>query len=325
MLNYLRYTLVALLLFSAFYSYKISLSEEYITSAIDKKLPMFIQKKGFDVNITSVTLDDVSDDGILSSTVIGTIKMNGNNAVHKKAKSFLGKMFGSDSKTLAAVDKKAHISISTTSKPVLNGSKLSFKIYSISVEHLFSKKKVLGVIQRRIEQITIPIKKLDKLSFVASARSLSFDIDGALIIEVGINFWLVIALIPLLLLREIGLLLISFYQNFLSPRKGYSCAKNHVHENGTCSSTTKQAFIDGGFISGMKEYKKSTTECKAAYKSLESDKRSRSNALDASFCAGCDGLYASEGIEAGFSGCEAEGCSGSIGDCGSGGCEIGSC
>jgi putative component of membrane protein insertase Oxa1/YidC/SpoIIIJ protein YidD len=36
-------------------------------------------------------------------------------------------------------------------------------------------------------------------------------------------------------LRFIPLLMIKFYQKFLSPYKGFSCASNVLHKNGSCS------------------------------------------------------------------------------------------
>jgi len=338
MLNYLRY-LIALILFgSLFYNYSITIPEETITKAIDKKLPLVISKKGFDINITNVTLDDVSKNNVLTSTITGTIKMNNENLIHKKATSFIGKFFKDKSdKVDAVINKKYNVSIQTKSKPQLNGHILSFKVMSLDIKKIKKIDKLQGTLQRKLEHIKIPIKKLEKLSWIASTKKIIFDIDGSLIVNVGINPWLIIFLIPLFLLREIGLLLISFYQKFLSPRKSYKCAKNHVHQNGTCSSTTKQAFKESGFIAGMKEYKKSTKECKEAYQSLENKRKV--DGCDVAVCAGCDGLYAADGIEAGLSGCEigecgsgvgdcssgVGDCGSGVGDCGAGSCDIGAC
>jgi len=323
MLNYIRYFIAGILFLSLFYNYSLTIPEETIVSAIDKKLPMVIHKKGFDVNITEITLDDVSKKNILTSTITGTVRMNNKNLIHKKATSFVSKFFKKSSdKVEAVINKRYNVTIQAKSKPKLDGSKLSFKVISLDIKGLAKIDKLNGTLQRKLEKIIIPIKKLETLSFFASTKKILFDIDGSLIIKVGLNPWLILFLIPLFLLREIGLLLISFYQKFLSPRKGYKCAKNHVHKNGTCSSTTKQAFKDGGFISGMKEYRNSTKECKTAYKSLQSGK-SNSSACDVAVCAGCDGLYATEAIAEGVSG--ASECGSGVGDCGAGGCDIGAC
>jgi len=52
MLNYIRYFIAGILFLSLFYNYSLTIPEETIVSAIDKKLPMVIHKKGFDVNNT---------------------------------------------------------------------------------------------------------------------------------------------------------------------------------------------------------------------------------------------------------------------------------
>ena len=323
MLNYFRYLIAIILFGSLFYTYKISISEDMIRTTIDKKLPLVVSKRGFDINITDVIFNDYTDGNIVDATIKGTIKVDAENSIKNKAKSFMGKLFGGDEKVEPVADTFHNVIINAEAKPRLEGSKLSFKVISMEIENIMNINRLNGTVQRLLEKITIPIKKLENYSFIFTVKKIMFDIDGSLLVDLRIKPLLIFLLIPLFLLREIGLLLISFYQKFLSPRKGYSCAKNHVHQNGTCSSTTKQAFKDDGFIAGMKEYKNSTNECKAAYKSIEEKRLSKGDACDVAICAGCDGLSAAEGIGEGAVGMSE--CGSGLGDCGAGGCDIGAC
>ena len=130
------------------------------------------------------------------------------------------------------------------------------------------------------------MKGLEKVSWFSSIDNIHFKSNDDLKLEVGISKWLLSLLIPLFLLREIGLFFIYIYQRFLSPRKKYKCAKGVLYQNGTCSSTTKEAFKKHGFLAGMKEYKQSTKKCKAASKTLNRNKKKEGDSgLDCSSCS----------------------------------------
>jgi len=289
MSNYLRY-LIALLLFSSlFFTYTITIDREILQQKIDKKLPLTIKKKGFTVTITAVEFIDVSN-GIVESNVTSNIKM-------------------------AHIKRSINLKIFTKTKPKLHGSSLSFELLSFRLNSIVQMREVKGFLKRKIENIKIPIKKLERLSWLTSVKSITFQDNGDLDMRVILSKVLILFLIPLFLLREIGLVLIIFYQKFLSPRKKYKCAKGELYQNGTCSSTTKEAFKKDGFIAGIKEYISSTKKCKEAYKVIDKkENRKDGTSCDCSSCAGCN-----------VGSCDVLGSSSSACDCGAVPYEVGSC
>jgi len=149
-------------------------------------------------------------------------------------------------------------------------------------------------------------------------------------------FWLALLFTLIIYAKEIGIFFIEVYQEFISPRKGYRCAKGALYENGTCSSCVKEVMNEKGFIAGIKEYFKTTKECKEAMKIIE-EKREKgewkeskqekstkqeniekgclAGMVEESVC-GCGEL----GVE---SACETGSCD--IGSCDVGACDIAAC
>jgi putative component of membrane protein insertase Oxa1/YidC/SpoIIIJ protein YidD len=289
MSNYLRYFIVFLLFSSLFYSYSVIIEGERLKELIEKKLPFVVQKRGLAVTVKEIEIINISD-GIVESKVTSSIK-------------------------IAFKKKPITINVLTKTIPKLDGSNLSFKIYSFKINSLIQMKKVKGFLKRKIENIKIPIKKLERLSWFTSVKSIAFQDNGALDMRVMLSKVLIFMLIPLFLLHEIGLVLIMFYQKFLSPRKKYMCAKGELYQNGTCSSITKEAFKKDGFIAGIKECIGSTKKCKEAYKVIhKKENRKDGTSCDCSYCGGCN-----------VDSCDILGSSSSACDCGAVPCEIGSC
>jgi len=324
MLNYLRYFIVAILFGSLLYTYTINIGEEMILSSIDKKIPLKINKKGFNVKINSFEINDITEN-IVTTTMIGTIKMDDSNKIKKSIQAheggFFTKLFKEKLKVNDYLNKEVSFDIFTKAVPQLDGSELYFKVLSIDANNVIKIQRLNSILQNRIEKIKIPIKKLEDLSWLFSTKDINFQDNGDLIINVVLSKLIIFLLIPLFLLREIGLFLIVLYQKFLSPRKGYKCAKGHLHGNGTCSSTTKDAFRKDGFIGGIKEYRKSTKECREAYTTIQSKRRV--DKIDAAICAGCDGSPSAFGSEAGLLSTESSFCD--VGGCDVGGCDVGGC
>ena len=214
--------------------------------------------------------------------------------------------------------KSMYVTVEIQTIPKLHGTVLSFELISFKMNKFIKIKEVNGVLKNKIENIKIPIKKLKKISWFVTIKHIQFENNGALLLFLGMSKLIIFLLIPLFLLREIGLFLIVMYQKFLSPRKRYKCAKGELYGEGTCSSTTKEAFKKEGFIAGMKEYRRSTKECKKAYNILKKEKRRDSGpSCDVDYCFGCSG---------GSCGGEAIGSSTSVCDIGGAvPCEIGSC
>jgi putative component of membrane protein insertase Oxa1/YidC/SpoIIIJ protein YidD len=254
-----------------FYTYTITIEPTTLKTAIDKKLPMKIDKKGFLFTLKSIDILDISNN-VVHSKVNADIKVNSSNKFAK----FLPK-------------KSMHLHIETETIPKLHGSAVSFELLSFKMNRFIKLKEVKGLLKKKIENIKIPIKKLKNTAWFASVKGIKFQDNGVLNVRLGISKVIIFLLIPLFLLREIGLLLISIYQKFISPRKKYKCAKGELYQDGTCSSTTKEAFKKHGFITGMKEYRHSTKQCKKAYKRLKKEERNDGTSCGAEYCSSCGG------------------------------------
>jgi len=75
MLNYLRYFIVTLLLFSFFYSYSITIEQSVIEEKIAKKLPMKIDKKGFLLTIEKLEIVEIVNNTV-SSNLAGSVQIS---------------------------------------------------------------------------------------------------------------------------------------------------------------------------------------------------------------------------------------------------------
>jgi len=299
-LNYLRYFIVIVLLGSLFYTYTLNIEASKLKSAIEKKLPMVIDKKGFLLTLNGMEILGISNN-IVSSKIDADIKVSSSNRFGK----FLPK-------------KSMHLNIETETIPKLHGSSVSFELLSFKMNKFIKMKEVKGLLKQKIANIKIPIKKLKNTAWFASVKGIKFQDDGVLNVRLGISKVIIFLLIPLFLLREIGLLLISIYQKFISPRKKYKCAKGELYQEGTCSSTTKEVFKKEGFIAGIKEYRRSTKECKKAYHILKKEKRRDGTSCDLDYCSVCSGSGS----------CGGDAIGSSAGACDVGGalpCEVGSC
>lgn len=320
MFNYIRYA-IAIFLFSLFFfNQTITINEETVTNAISKKFPKTIDKKGFTVVLNKFEINEVYEN-VIDSTIYGTINMNDQNVLSKMLKKekpagIFSKLFNKKPEYL--INKKIILEVNSKTTPIIKNNHLVFKVESLKVNKVLNIEKMKGFVKKFIQSIKFPIKKLEQYSFIAEAKDVHYNNNGDIDIAVAVKPFILFLLIPLFLLREIGLLLIAFYQKILSPKKGYKCAKGVLHGEGTCSSCTKDAFKEKGFVAGMKEYRKSTKECRIAYKTLKEDKKSKSGWCDG--CAGCDGAPLVFGKRSG-----AEGAGFSFGDCASGGFVVDSC
>jgi putative component of membrane protein insertase Oxa1/YidC/SpoIIIJ protein YidD len=299
-LNYFRYFIVLILLGSLFYTYTITIESSTLKAAIDKKLPIHIDKKGFLLTLNDIEILDISNH-VVSSKINADIKVSSSNKFAK----FLPK-------------KSMHMNIHTQTIPKLHGTSLSFELLSFKMNKIIKIKEVKGLLKEKIENIKIPIKKLKHISWFSSVKEMYFTNSGDLILDLVVSKWLVLLLLPLFLLREVGLLFIWIYQKFISPRKKYKCAKGELYQNGTCSSTTKEAFKKDGFIAGMKEYRRSTRECKEAYKTLKKEKHRDGTSCDGDYCSVCGSgsCGGSDALGSSASACEIGGALP---------CEVGSC
>lgn len=66
-------------------------------------------------------------------------------------------------------------------------------------------------------------------------------------------------------MRRFWILLIGFYQRFISPYKGFRCAHAVYHSGPSCSSAVKTIISQYGLIKGLPAIRKRFAECRQAY------------------------------------------------------------
>ena len=80
--------------------------------------------------------------------------------------------------------------------------------------------------------------------------------------------------------------LITFYQRFISPYKGFHCAHHASYRRGTCSNAVKDLIEDNGFIKALPLIRGRFKECRLAYEAIQANRfRSDLPCIDIS----CDG------------------------------------
>lgn len=187
--HYLRYFIVLLLLGSLFYTHTIEIKQSTIKDALDKKMPLVIDKKGFITTIHSIDMLSVVNN-VVESTVKASLKVSRANTFAK----LLPK-------------KSIHFTILSKAIPKVHGKYLSFSVLSLKINKLIQFKKVKGLLKSKLEAIKIRIKALEKLSWLASVNSITLQDNGMVVMKLNVSKWILLVLIPLFLLREIGLLL----------------------------------------------------------------------------------------------------------------------
>ena len=112
--------------------------------------------------------------------------------------------------------------------------------------------------------------------------------------------------------------LITLYQRYLSPYKGFSCAYRVRRRRASCSAFAKRALSRFGLFLGAMLLRRRFRKCHAAaqarvldYETLESKKEAKQSSTSASSCVG-DGLGA----------CADPGCHFGIDACGEIGCGL---
>jgi uncharacterized protein len=67
----------------------------------------------------------------------------------------------------------------------------------------------------------------------------------------------------------IAIRLISFYQRYISPRKGYACAYRALHNDLSCSAFCKKAIESHGIYQGVKHTLQRFHECYLAAQTIK--------------------------------------------------------
>ena len=90
-------------------------------------------------------------------------------------------------------------------------------------------------------------------------------------------------------MRFLVLSLISFYQKYISPIKGFRCAYGYLHGNGTCSSRISEIVRDSRFKDMPAKISEQFKECSLAKKTIENDRPNRKDTDECNeklWCAG---------------------------------------
>jgi len=123
--------------------------------------------------------------------------------------------------------------------------------------------------------------------------------------------------------------LIGGYQRYLSPHKGFACARRVLRGGESCSQYVKQAIATQGLLAALKLSKQRFAECKAAKLTLQASdqkqpKRRQNNRWDCAEIA-CDVCELPSIGDCEDLGCDCTPDWGNL-DCGDcSGCEVGCC
>lgn len=72
-------------------------------------------------------------------------------------------------------------------------------------------------------------------------------------------------------MRHFFIFLITLYQKYLSPHKGFKCAYACYHNSLSCSGAVKKIIAEQGLISGWPLICKQFQDCRLAYDAMQQD------------------------------------------------------
>ena len=81
--------------------------------------------------------------------------------------------------------------------------------------------------------------------------------------------------------------LITLYQKYLSPHKGFCCAHAALYGGDSCSQAVKMIILEQGLFGGYQNSRHRFKSCKKAHQDLKK-KRKRDKCLDYLDCSGVD-------------------------------------
>ena len=95
-------------------------------------------------------------------------------------------------------------------------------------------------------------------------------------------------------LNRIATYLITLYQRFISPHKGFRCAASAYYGTATCSQAVKQIILEDGLVGGRKRVREQFFLCSSAARLIQQEKKrkpkDRRGGSDSAWClaeAGC--------------------------------------
>jgi putative component of membrane protein insertase Oxa1/YidC/SpoIIIJ protein YidD len=155
--------------------------------------------------------------------------------------------------------------------------------------------------------------------------------------------------------------LITAYQKYLSPLKGFSCAHRVLHQGESCSQYVKRTILERGLSDALPQTRQRFRDCRSAYLTIlasqsdseeappeyegaASPKKKKKSCFDHPYCSSntpnssdcipldilnCSSdIFSCSGNLLDFSACDAGACdagSCDAGACDVGGCDVGSC
>nr|WP_272901715.1 membrane protein insertion efficiency factor YidD [Methylomicrobium sp. RS1] len=88
--------------------------------------------------------------------------------------------------------------------------------------------------------------------------------------------------------KYLAILLIVFYQKFISPHKGFRCAYAVLHGGDSCSEAVKTIVRDKGPFGGYRDIRARFQACKEANETLIGSGQRRRGRNDCDECPDCD-------------------------------------
>jgi putative component of membrane protein insertase Oxa1/YidC/SpoIIIJ protein YidD len=88
--------------------------------------------------------------------------------------------------------------------------------------------------------------------------------------------------------KHIAILLIVFYQKFISPYKGFRCAYAVLHGGDSCSEAVKNIVRAQGLFGGYRDIRARFQACKDANETLIRNGQRRRGRNDCDECPDCD-------------------------------------
>lgn len=76
-------------------------------------------------------------------------------------------------------------------------------------------------------------------------------------------------------MRHFFIFLISLYQKYISPYKGFRCAYGCYHQTKSCSAIIKNIIAEHGLLAGWPLIKQQFNNCHLAYQALETEREKR--------------------------------------------------
>lgn len=67
--------------------------------------------------------------------------------------------------------------------------------------------------------------------------------------------------------------LITLYQQFISPYKGFQCAHAYWHQGESCSAAVKYIIAGQGLINGYPAIRGRFKDCRHAYEAIKKDRK----------------------------------------------------